>query len=100
MSMPTAPAESKPSPWLLFLVPLAFSVFTSGVVWGALGSDQRHLERRVSTAEAELSRVSSAQSNAATQSARIETRLDAFTLELGRLTRAVERLADEPRAHR
>ncbi|WP_073563235.1 hypothetical protein [Archangium sp. Cb G35] len=100
MSAPIIPAESKPSPWLTFAVPLAFSVFTAGVVWGALSSDQRHLERRVTTAEAEVVRLSVAQSNATAQVARIEARLDAMTLEIGRLARAVEKLTDDARVSR
>ncbi|QRK06061.1 hypothetical protein JQX13_38950 [Archangium violaceum] len=100
MSTPPLPPESKPSPWLTFAVPLAFSIFTSGVVWGALGSDVRHLERRVTTTEGEVSRVSTAQTNAREQAARIEAQLDAMNRELSRLARAIEKLADSPRASR
>ncbi|MBM7117622.1 hypothetical protein I3V78_29160 [Archangium primigenium] len=64
--------------------------------WGTLGSDVRHLERRVTTAESELARVSSAQSKADTQAARIEARLDGVKEELTRLAKAVERLSDGP----
>jgi hypothetical protein len=94
------PPESKPSPWLLFAWPVALALVGGAVNWGTLGADVRHLDRRQTATEAEVARVSAAQSTAAAQSARIEARLDALSHELGRLTRAVERLADEPRARR
>lgn len=101
MSTPPATApESKPSPWLAIAVTLALTLLGHAVQWGTLGADVRHLERRATTAESELARVTAAQSAAAAQSARIEARLDALSQELGRLTRAVERLADAPRASR
>ncbi|WP_275583503.1 hypothetical protein [Archangium primigenium] len=41
---------------------MTLAVTLAGITWqwGTLGSDVRHLERRVTTAEAELARVSSA----------------------------------------
>lgn len=100
MSTPTPPAESKPSPWLTMAVPIVVTLLGLAVQWGTLGADVRHLERRVTTAEAEVVRLSAAQSNATAQVARIEARLDAMTLEIGRLARAVEKLTDDARASR
>ncbi|WP_434390608.1 hypothetical protein [Melittangium boletus] len=48
-------------------MPLAVTLASIAGQWGTLGSDVRHLEGRVTTAEAELARVSSAQSKADTQ---------------------------------
>jgi predicted nucleic acid-binding Zn-ribbon protein len=94
--MSTPPTESKPSPWLTLAVTLAVTLAGLAGQWGTLGADVRNLERRVATAESELARVSTAQSTAAAQSARIEERLDGVTRELARLARAVERLSDAP----
>jgi phage-related minor tail protein len=77
-------------------VPIVVSLLGLAVQWGTLGADVRHLERRADTKDAELARVSSAQASAATQSARIEARLDGMERELSRLARAVERLTDAP----
>ncbi|EPX56172.1 hypothetical protein D187_007514 [Cystobacter fuscus DSM 2262] len=79
-------------------VPIVVSLLGLAVQWGTLGADVRHLERRCTTAEAELTRISSAQSSAATQAARIEARFDGMERELSRLARAVERLTDAPAA--
>lgn len=100
MSTSTTPAEPKPSPWLTFLVPLAFSVFTAGVVWGALGSDVRNLERRTTATEADLSRITATQSSAAIQAGRLEEQLRALNSEIARLSRAVEKLTEKPHASR
>lgn len=100
MSTPTAPAESKPSPWLTMAVPIVITLLGLAVQWGTLGADVRHLERRATTTEAEVSRVSAAQSSATAQAARIEAQLDAMNRELARLSRAIEKLTDDPRASR
>ncbi|ATB41129.1 hypothetical protein CYFUS_006591 [Cystobacter fuscus] len=94
MSTPPAPTptESRPSPWLIMAVPIVVTLLGHAAQWGTLGADVRHLERRCTTTEAEVARVSSAQASAATQSARIEARLDGMERELSRLTNAVERL--------
>jgi|SRR5690349_14602230 len=82
-------------------VPIVVSLLGLAVQWGTLGADVRHLERRTDAAESELARVSSAQALAATQSARLDVRLDDMERELARLARAVERLTDtRPRTAR
>ncbi len=81
-------------------VPCVVSLLGLAVQWGTLGADVRHLERRASATEAEVARVSATQSSATAQAARIEAQLDAMNREIARLTRAIEKLADEPRASR
>lgn len=98
MSTPPISAESRPSPWLTLAVTLSVTLAGLAGQWGTLGADVRHLERRVAIVESELTRVSSVQASAATQSARIEARLDGMERELSRLARAVERLTDAPAA--
>ncbi len=85
-------------------VPVVITLLGLAVQWGTLGADVRHLERRTATAEAEISRVSAAQSNATAQAARIEARIDAqfdaMNREIARLARAIEKLTDTPTASR
>ncbi|WP_395806864.1 hypothetical protein [Archangium minus] len=99
MSTPPAP-ESKPSPWLTMAVPIVVTLLGMAAQWGTLGAEVRSLERRASTTESELARVNVAQTNAREQAARIEAQLDAMNRELARLARAIEKLADSPRASR
>ncbi|HZI06201.1 MAG TPA: hypothetical protein VEZ71_19370 [Archangium sp.] len=98
MSTPTP--ESKPSPWLTMAVPIVITLLGLAVQWGTLGADVRHLERRATTAEADLSRVATAQSNAAIQAGRLEEQLRALNTEIARLARAVEKLTETPHASR
>jgi TolA-binding protein len=100
MSTPTTPAESKPSPWLTMAVPIVITLLGLAVQWGTLGADVRHLERRATAAEADLSRVAATQSNAAIQAGRLEEQLRALNSEIARLSRAVEKLTEKPTASR
>lgn len=100
MSTPPTSTEPKPSPWLTMAVPCVVSLLGLAVQWGTLGADVRHLERRATATEAELARVSAAQSSASAQLAKVDATLDAMNRELARLARAIEKLADSPRASR
>lgn len=93
---PSIPTEPRPSPWLTWAASVALPLLALAVQWGVLGADLRNLERRSTTTETELARVAAAQGMAATQNARIETRLDGMERELNRLARAVERLTQSP----
>jgi septal ring factor EnvC (AmiA/AmiB activator) len=81
-------------------VPIVVTLLGMAAQWGTLGAEVRSLERRASTTESELARVNAAQTNAREQAARIEAQLDAMNRELARLARAIEKLADSPRASR
>ncbi|WNG52806.1 hypothetical protein F0U60_37535 [Archangium minus] len=81
-------------------VPIVVTLLGMAAQWGTLGAEVRSLERRASTTESELARVNVAQTNAREQAARIEAQLDAMNRELARLARAIEKLADSPRASR
>jgi hypothetical protein len=100
--MSTSPtlAESKPSPWLTMAVPVVITLLGLAVQWGTLGADGRHLERRTTLVEAELFRLTTAQSSASTQAARIEEQIAALSREVARLTTAIDKLTDDPRASR
>ena len=91
--MSTPPSESKPSPWLVMAMPFVFTLLGFSAQWGMRGADVSHLDRRITTTEVEVARVSSVQFSAATQSARVEERMEGMTRELARLTSAVERLS-------
>jgi TolA-binding protein len=99
MSTPTTP-ESKPSPWLTMAVPIVVTLLGLAVQWGTLGADVRHLERRTTTVETDLSRIAATQSNAAIQAGRLEEQLRALNSEISRLSRAVEKLTEKPQASR
>jgi TolA-binding protein len=81
-------------------VPIVVTLLGHAAQWGTLGADVRNLERRATTAETELARVSAAQASASAQAARVEAQLEAMRGELARLARAIERLADGPHASR
>ena len=98
MSTPTIAVESRPSPWLTMTVPIVVSLLGLAVQWGTLGADVRHLERRTTTAEADLSRVATTQRNADIQAGRLEEQLRALNSEIARLSRAVEKLTEKPTA--
>lgn len=100
MSTPATPAELKPSPWLTLTAPCVITLLGLAAQWGTLGADVRNLERRATATEAELTRVSAAQSNAREEAAGIKAELSGVKRELERLTRAIEKLADAPRASR
>ncbi|WNG62762.1 hypothetical protein F0U59_23500 [Archangium gephyra] len=77
-------------------VPIVITLLGLAVQWGTLGADVRHLERRTSTAEADVARVAAAQSSAAIQAGRLEEQLRALNTEIARLSRAVEKLTETP----
>ncbi|MCY1080285.1 hypothetical protein [Archangium lansingense] len=100
MSTPTAPAEPKPSPWLTMAVPIVVTLLGLAAQWGTLGADVRHLERRTTAVEADLSRVAATQRTADIQAGRLEEQLRALNSEIARLSRAVEKLTEKPHASR
>jgi septal ring factor EnvC (AmiA/AmiB activator) len=81
-------------------VPIVVTLLGLAAQWGTLGSDVRHLERRAATTEAELSRVSAAQSSATAQLAKVDATLDAMIRKLARLARVIEKLAETQHASR
>lgn len=55
MSTPTTPPpESRPSPWLVFAVPLAFSLVSGGVVWGSMSTQLAHQREDAQKVEARV----------------------------------------------
>jgi len=97
---PPTPHESKPPAWLSFAWPVFVYVAGLLIQWGALSSDSRNLERRVTSLESQVSATAAAQAAAREDAASLKTEMAGMRREMERLTRAVERLTDPAHARR
>ncbi|HYH96021.1 hypothetical protein [Hyalangium sp.] len=113
MTSPDPTPRSTP-PWLTMAVALLVSVATAAlsfaVQWGTLGADVRnlhaaHAETRAAGAavtQAQVSlgaRLSTVEAEQQAGRRTLDTEIASLRREIQLLTRAVERLTDEPRGH-
>lgn len=88
-------ARQGPHPWLAFVWPVAVVAAGALLSYGAQSADYRHLDRRTATLEADVALLKSEQGEQGKGQVRASTELEAIRRELERLTRAVERLAED-----